>query len=112
MDTMAICPAGGLMTDKIRWDLFVQTGHRQRTEWASPSDGKDKKIYTSQNNNTVKKGSVQRSHMGSQFIHSEKNDILSPKEGRIQSVCVCPFFDDKTKETKTTAKPILSVGLI
>ena len=76
------------MTDKIRWDLFVQTGHRQRTEWASPSDGKDKKIYTSQNNNTVKKGSVQRSHMGSQFIHSEKNDILSPKEGRIQSVCV------------------------
>lgn len=50
--------------------------------------------------------------MGSQFIHSEKNDILSPKEGRIQSVCVCPFFDDKTKETKTTAKPILSVGLI
>ena len=43
MDTMAICPAGGLMTDKIRWDLFVQTGHRQRTEWASPSDRKDKK---------------------------------------------------------------------
>ena len=73
---------------------------------------KRQKTYTSQNNNTVKKGSVQRSHMGSQFIHSEKNDILSPKEGRIQSVCVCPFFDDKTKETRTTAKPILSVGLI
>ena len=55
MDTMAICPAGGLMTDKIRWDLFVQTGHRQRTEWASPSDRKDKKIYTSLNKNKVKK---------------------------------------------------------
>ena len=82
MDTMAICPAGGLMTDKIRWDLFVQTGHRQRTEWASPSDGKDKKIYTSQNNNTVKKGSVQRSHMGSQLTHSEKKRHTFSQRGK------------------------------